>query len=507
VKKSKKKIFYFLLLLMIFKPVWVFNNSDLGSPGNDDLSYWIHAATLIYDFDLNYLNDFEVSEGTFNSVTNTPYHPPGAGYLSSVFVFIFSLFDNANFDRLNPIGSFAFLGYYFATLFYFTFGIFLLSKIIKSTKETSHFDLVLFSAFCGTLAHYVVTRFMMSHAVEFFLCSAIIYLLEKYNRNLTLNKIFIIFLLYFLLSITRPSTFIYSLCLLVIYAPDNMKNKTNYLWVFLNTIFFSTFHIILSKYLYQTNSIFNNYQSNFREQNYTEFDLFSILQSTKYIPNLFFSSSMGLIWTAPIVVFGILSLFINKHFFDSKHRFAKIFTFFYFFGAIVVMMVWQGRDVAYGQRLIIGLIPFCVLQVNTILKNNFLKKLFSFFTAITYLGYFYFYSSKNLTLKPGLTLWGREVGYTGEKYFYNLIFEFYKLENIFTALSENIISINLLYFLPASFFEKLYYALFSTPTLFENLLIQISNYKNIDFMYFFTGTFIYILFSVLFTSILNKKIK
>jgi len=490
---------------MLFKPVWVFNNPDLGSPGNDDLSYWLHAATLVYDFDLNYSDDYIVSESTFNSATNTPYHPPGAGYLSSLFVFIFSLFDNTNFDRLNPVGSFAFLGYYFATLFYFTFGIFLLSKILKSSKETSHLELVLFSAFCGTLVHYVITRFMMSHAVEFFLCSAIIYLLEKYNNNLNLYKIFLIIFLYFLLSITRPSTFIYSICLIVIYTPDNMKIKINNLWIFLNTLFFSYLHIKLSRHLYQTNSIFNNYQTNFREQNYTEFDFLSILQSTKYIPNLFFSSSMGLIWTVPIIVFGIFSLLINKDFFETKNRFAKIFTFFYFFGAIVVMMVWQGRDVAFGQRLIIGLIPFCVLQTKAILNNNFLKNLFSIFTALSYIGYFYFYSSKNLTLKPGLTLWGTEVGYTGEKYFYNLIFEFYKLENIFTALSENIISINLLYFLPASFFEKLYNVFFSNHTLLEKLLSQISNYKSIDFVYFLTGTFIYILFSVVFTNIINKK--
>ncbi len=53
--KEKKVIFVylFILVLLSFKPTWLFNNPDLGSPGNDDLSYWLHAATIAYDFDIH----------------------------------------------------------------------------------------------------------------------------------------------------------------------------------------------------------------------------------------------------------------------------------------------------------------------------------------------------------------------------------------------------------------------------------------------------------------------
>ena len=68
--EKKKFILIFFLVLIAFKPVWLFNNPDLGSPGNDDLSYWLHTATIVYDFDFDYQNDYKVSRGTFNYQTN-----------------------------------------------------------------------------------------------------------------------------------------------------------------------------------------------------------------------------------------------------------------------------------------------------------------------------------------------------------------------------------------------------------------------------------------------------
>ena len=119
-KSSSKlrKIIIFFLVSLLFKPIWLFNNQDLGKPGNDDLSHWLHSATLVYDFDINYEDDYEVELGTFNYETNTPYHPPGAGYLSAPFVFLFSILDKVEPERLNPVGSFAYLGYFAASLFY-----------------------------------------------------------------------------------------------------------------------------------------------------------------------------------------------------------------------------------------------------------------------------------------------------------------------------------------------------------------------------------------------------
>lgn len=504
-KKNKNFLIIFVFVLIAFKPIWLFNNKDLGSPGNDDLSYWLHAATLVYDFDLNYHNDYKVSKGTFNYKTNTPYHPPGAGYLSSIFVFIFSKFDNFTPNRLNPVGSYAFLGYYFATLFYFTIGIHLLNKLINKDTNISNKSLILFSVFSGTLVHYVITRFMMSHAIEFFLCSVLIYVFEKYSHKKTTKMLFAIFFTYFLLSITRPSTFIFSLCLFVVYLPSGKLKKKTLNQILFYSIFFGILHILLSQVLYKTYSIFNNYQTNFSEQNYSDFEFMHFIINLQYLPNLFFSSSMGIAWTMPIIIFGILSVVINKNFFYNKNKFSRLFVFLYFMGALVVLIVWEGRDVAFGQRLLIGLLPFCAIRTSEIIDLQLYKRLLFILTSISYAGYFYFYSSPNLTLRKGTTLWNTVVGYTGEDYFIYLFNEFYNLENIFNSLSRNIISVNLFYFLPLTYFEQIFNKIFSNPDLLFKLKSHIELYKTINTHYFITASIIFILFSYSYAFLITKK--
>ena len=50
----KKKIITFLLISLLFKPLWLFNNQNLGQP-SDDMYHWLHSATLAFDFDFDYL--------------------------------------------------------------------------------------------------------------------------------------------------------------------------------------------------------------------------------------------------------------------------------------------------------------------------------------------------------------------------------------------------------------------------------------------------------------------
>ena len=47
----KKKIITFLLISLLFKPLWLFNNQNLGQPA-DDMYHWLHSATLAFDFGL-----------------------------------------------------------------------------------------------------------------------------------------------------------------------------------------------------------------------------------------------------------------------------------------------------------------------------------------------------------------------------------------------------------------------------------------------------------------------
>jgi len=502
---SKNKIALFFIISLLFKPIWLFNNQDLGKPGIDDLSHWLHAATIAYDFDIDYVNDYVVDESTFSKETNIPYHPPGAGYLSSPFVFLFSLFDNSFVGRLNPVGSFAYLGFFCASLFYCWFGLFLLFKVFES-KNINKGYFVIFSVLVGTLTHFVTNRFIMSHAVEFFLCSWLCYLFETKDKTYNITNLSNIGLVYFLLSFTRPSTFIYSLCLLIIYLKKKdikFKNILNLLFV---SMFYLVIHIIVSFNLYKKYTIFQHYQGNLEELNYVEFTSVHIVSNTPKILNLIFSTSMGLIWTLPIVAFGILSVALMTFRGKNDNFLNSIFTFFYIYGALIVLIVWQGREVTYGQRLLIGLIPFCSIKILYLLQNKFLDKLFKLFTTISYLGYLYFYSSDNLNLKRGLTLWGREVGYAGQDYFYYLFKEFYLIENIISLLGRTIYSVNLFSFIK---FEALITALkldtLLSPSKLAKSFDLTKTYFDIELPYLITVDILIIIFCWFTASLIIRK--
>jgi hypothetical protein len=59
IRKNKNKIITFFLISLLFKPLWLFNNQNLGEPA-DDMSHWLHSATIAFDRDLIYVNDYEI---------------------------------------------------------------------------------------------------------------------------------------------------------------------------------------------------------------------------------------------------------------------------------------------------------------------------------------------------------------------------------------------------------------------------------------------------------------
>ena len=501
-KTIVKKVIVFFLISLLFKPIWLFNNQDLGKPGNDDLSHWLHAATVVYDFDLDYQDDYIVEQGTFNYQTNAPYHPPGAGYLSAPFVFIFSLFDNQEPERLNPVGSFAYLGFFAASLFYCWMGLYLIFRIMNK-KNLSTNSLIIFAVLTGTTAHFVTTRFLMSHAVEFFLCAYLCYLFET-KKSLFSGKTFsMVAIGYLLLSFTRPSTFIYSLCLIIIYAKREDYNLKNVLTVSMNFLFIGITHVVTSLYLYETFTIFHNYQTNLDEQNYLDFYIISIISNTPKIINLFFSPSLGLIWTIPVIIFGIISILLNKEETSNNYFLSKIFIFFYIYGSLVVLIVWQGREVSFGQRLLIGIIPFCAIKLAEYKNNTFFNRAFLFFTSISYLGYLYFYTSDNLNLKKGITLWGTEVGFAGENYIIFLFKEIPSLENIISLLGRTIYSVNFFSFttienfIAVSNLDKI----FNADKLY-NVAKLTDLYSSVDKSYLFTVDLLIIVFCYLTTHLI-----
>ena len=497
---TKKIIFFFFLISFLFKPLWLFEYNSIEDSG-DDIAYWIHSATLAFDFDIDYKDDFKSEKVLVNNETNSPIHYPGSGYLASPFVFLFSTFDNLidkEIDRLNPVGTFSYLGYFFSTLIYTYFGFYL---IYKTLKKYNNIDKnFIFIAFLGTLVHFVVTRFLMAHAVEFFLCAALIYLFEtKKNFSKDLDLIILTTVFFFLL-ITRPSTFLYSTVLFFVYRKKFMFSRVykNYFWIIFLILKIYLYQFISLK-LYGTRYFFLSNYGNQVNLKYESVIFETFVDGLLRSPSLFFSYNMGLMWTMPIIIFALFGLFKISSNFSYKLN-----MFLYFFGAFSVLFIWQGKEISFGQRLLIGTIPVCLLLISKS-KIQF-KKIYLVVPIWSYLGYLYFYSSKLLTLTSGTSLWGTEVGFTAPNYYLNVFKNLLNFENIGFILFKNIYSVN---FLNIFGFDSLpdNIVSFIPENLFLKALEYSTTYESVDLYFLLLTNLLIFIFSISLSFLLIKKFK
>tara|TARA_B100000212_G_C27360085_1_gene527800 strand:+ start:287 stop:1819 length:1533 start_codon:yes stop_codon:yes gene_type:complete len=497
-------VFIFLTLLM--KPVWLFDIQNLGFDG-DDLSYWLHATSIAIDYDLLYLDDHNLGSDIFHENTNAPSHPPGAGYFSAPFVYAFNILDKItgnDLDRINPIGSYSYLGYFFATQFYTLIGFYFLSKLFSINRTEKFQYSILFLAYLSTLVHYSATRFLMSHAIEFCFVSMLFYFFEK-NTELTLKQLNYCIFIYFCLSITRPSTFLISLCFVLMYRAKIIPYIKNFRPFFLLAILV-TIYIFISQTLYESNNILLSLSENKTTESFVDSISFqTLLQGFFKLPQLFFSTSGGLIWTTPIIFFGTICYFINQ--FNNKNFNFEFFVFssLFLIGFFIIAMVWQGREVAYGQRLFIGLIPFAAYQVSLCVKKNSSHRFVIFLIITGYIHYLFLYSSDLLTLREGYSLWGTFIKYSAENYTLNLLNELLNIENYLAVIVKSLYSIN--------FFGIVEFDSFMNfiPSSLENIeKIQIlesraNKYFDFNYGYILMSSLIYLGFSFLFLKTISNK--
>ncbi len=493
-KTSFKKLLFIFLIISLFKPTWLLNNESL-SVGSDDLSYWLHSSTLAFDYDLNYVDDFNFDHPNYHPETNTPYHSPGSGYAAAIFVKVFSFFDDSNNlenIRINPIGSFSLLGYLFSSLFYCSLGFNFINKLLLFKNLQLDKKIIFLLIFVSSLVHYVSIRFLMAHAFEFFLVSYLFYKFETSESIFSKKTFFLLTLSLFLLSITRPSTFIFTLSLFGVYLTKNKLQKSDLITNLLTLTGFTFCYIQLAQLLYKNNNFLVQLEDNNTTKGMTDsLNLDWVINGILETPNLIFSFSMGLIWSTPVVILGIFCLFKNNYL-QNKSFINQLFIFFYIFGCFLVLYVWQGREGSFGQRLLIGIIPFCVYQVCMYLNNKSTKFLIPII-SISYLGSLFLYSSSNLTLQYGITLWDTTIDWAAEDYFFLLISEVVKFENLASVFSRTIFFIDGIFL--TNFFENLNYINSLNFERKSRLLNFIEIYNNLKLTYFVMLNFILFYFA------------
>ncbi len=505
--KVSNTIIIVILISILFKPLWIFDNNNLGNFGGDDFSYWLHSSTLAFDGDINYMNDYIYDEENFVPNKNIPYHPPGSGYLISIFVKIFSLFDN-NINqeeiRMNPIGTFSYLGFLFGNLFFVLSGFILLKKIL--IEISVYKPIILYLTFLSTLVHFSTTRFLMSHSAEFFIICSILYFFFCFER-FDKHHIYIIYSLFFILLFTRPSTFLYTWLLFVIFRKKIFYGYKNKIQNIIAMSIFILTYLLLSHELYDSYSLLFNPSINKTSKSFfEEFQILEILYRSFRIPNLFFSTNMGIFYSTPIIFTALFGLSNFVKMFELKLE--KITLILYFLAPFVILIVWGGQEVSYGQRLLVGILPISAIATSFFWNSKERLKILFPILINTYLGYLFFYSNKLLTLSNGVNLWGISSRFTAENYYTNLYTSLLSLENIFAALTKNVYFVGLLKFIKKENLISLLNRVSVSENNLNNTLAFKTRYEVFANDYFFSYLIIVLIFSTLFVYFLkNSKTK
>ena len=170
-----------------------------------------------------------------------------------------------------------------------------------------------------------------------------------------------------------------------------------------------------------------------------DINLSFFINSLMNLPNFIFSPSLGIIWIMPSIFFSILITLFFRRKMTEFSSFNLFFLSMYFLLGVSILFIWQGRDVAFGQRLAIGLLPMSFIIISKV-KIKY-KQPFYLYSTLLYMIYLYFYSP-NLSLVEGKTLWGNIVKFAPTDYLIKLFNNFYEIENIFYILFKSIYSIN-----------------------------------------------------------------
>ena len=147
------------------------------------------------------------------------------------------------------------------------------------------------------------------------------------------------------------------------------------------------------------------------------------------------------------------------------------------------------------------MIPFCAYQL-CIFLNNKKKDFLVPLIIVAFVGHLFLYSTSDLTLKTGLTLWNTQNEWAAESYYLNLFYEIFNLANWASAFSRTIIFvnvINLFDFLDSfNIFEL-------SQERNENLNQYIAKINDINILYLFLYNSIAIKFAIIFEKLTRSK--
>jgi hypothetical protein len=425
-------VFIFIFWLL-FNPAYLFHENIKG----DDASYVAHTFTIALDGDLDYCNEvnFDKKGCAAGMGRTAPAHPIGTGIVHAPIVKLFSVFDMLQGhpvlkDRSRYVGSWSFLGLFISVTCCFIFGLLFFLSAIESVTDSIPRWLILLMATGYGVPYYVFQRFTMSHGPEFFALAMTFWCSIKLVQAKGQRKQLILFLLVASIGLNyliRPANVNTIFIPVIIFLLSEkitgkkiriMQDSVDWICLLISTVIILLFIISLNNSLYQVYFPNSEQMYGFRIGRIpaTLPDKFRELWfSIKYIPVIIFSSEFGLIFSAPLLVFGTIAVFYFG--LDRQHitrSLILILVLLFHIGIpLSVVLFWRSTGDSYGYRYLYSIAPVSMLGLILFFnrKENRLhglpKKLFYALTAFAMLGQVFFATSYLLAPVQKINAFGR----------------------------------------------------------------------------------------------------
>ena len=407
---NKEKLIYFskfvfiiLFLLTIFKIDYRFIETIKCC--SDDFDYFMHASTIALDFDLDYSNQFDGQVSYNKYGKQTPVGFIGAGILSSPFLFLGNLLSNMITEDTNELMGYDIFLYSISSLIYFFTAYVLLYKIIKLYKIEVQ-KVSLFIIFLGSgVPYFAFERYSMTHVYEVFNFVLLFYLLSLYyfSEKDSIKSILISFFIpvvFLITYLTRMSNFYIILIPLIVRevfysSTGNVPKK-----IINNKYFLLSASGVFMYYLYLSNRLYGKFIYNPQDIYITtEIDINNLIVGKNildiaidFINSIFiilFSFEFGLIWTSPILFYGIL---LANYLLIKRRDRLSIANLICFIFCIGVIHVWQSTASSYGYRYLYSLIPLATIFFYLFNENKHIYRLIIFMSIFSIICFLFFES-------------------------------------------------------------------------------------------------------------------
>lgn len=439
--KNKWAILLSLVFCLFFVPIYGFTR---GSGPHDDASYVSHAFTLGLDFDTDYSNEIALY---FNRDKNIPIGGIGTGILAAPFVALFGIIDRITdnpviLDRSLYVGSWSYFGFLFSASFYYLLGVYCYYKSLNRIFSSYNFAINFLVTLSTGVIYYVLMRFTMSHAFEFFMLACTFWsAVNLYFGIQNKNNILLWMNITGIASIAnlwiRPANYnalfipYIVLLLLSTYYEQIIEKKKYLLLTLFVAVYLLPYFIFNLHYFHSALPSMNEaYSTTSGIPQSLWGRIILLLSLSPHILLLLFSSEFGLLYTNPVLLLGFAGLawflFIPNKTNGFRRVFGTLLILIYFGFSVAIVLLWQTNASDYGYRYLFVLLPismfgFAFLYQNS--RSSALKGVFIILFAVGILSVFFYNKTPLLSPHTQVNVYGVQADWSARGYNLDLIKE------------------------------------------------------------------------------------